>query len=77
MDGANYFPCGLEGVGANYFVNEPFTRIHELLEECHTSIKVPILRTALIDESVGLQNVLNQGFDVDYHNSWHYKKRVY
>ncbi|KAK7841732.1 hypothetical protein CFP56_015000, partial [Quercus suber] len=36
-------------------------------------IKVPILRTALIDESVGgalaLQNVLKQGFDVDYHNA--------
>nr|POE69661.1 leaf rust 10 disease-resistance locus receptor-like protein kinase-like 1.2 [Quercus suber] len=72
LEGAS-FPCGLGGVGANYFVDESFPGIHELLEECNTNIKVPILRTALIDESVGgalaLQNVLKQGFDVDYHNA--------
>ena len=34
-------------------------------------IRVPVLgSTALINESLGLQKVLNQGFDVDYHNSW-------
>ena len=68
LDGAN-FPCDLGGVGHNYFVNESFPRIQELLEECNTNITVPILRTAFIDEPV-LQNVLKKGFDVDYHNAW-------
>ena len=54
------FSCSLDNT-ANYFVDD-------LFEGYNTSIEVPILRTALIDESVGLQNVLNQGFDVDYHN---------
>ena len=59
LDGVN-FSCSLDNT-ANYFVDD-------LFEGYNTSIEVPILRTALIDESVGLQNVLNQGFDVDYHN---------
>ena len=66
LDKANYFPCGGLDYTTNYFVNESFERIPELLEKCHENIKVPILRTA--NESVGLQNVLNQGFDVDYRN---------
>ena len=67
LDGA-IFSCGLDNT-ANYFVNESFMGIHELFEKCHGNIRVPVLGTALIDESLGLQNVLNQGFDVDYHNS--------
>ena len=59
LNGVN-FSCSLDNT-ANYFVDD-------LFEGYNTSIEVPILRTALIDESVGLQNVLNQGFDVDYHN---------
>ena len=57
-----------------YFVSESFPGNHDLFEGCKTIIKVPILRTALIDEFVGgveaLKNVLNQGFDVDYRNDW-------
>ena len=68
LDGEN-FSCSLDNT-ANYFVRESIPGIHDLFEGCNTSIEVPILRTALIDESVGLHNVLNQGFDVDYHNSW-------
>ncbi|KAK7841735.1 leaf rust 10 disease-resistance locus receptor-like protein kinase-like 2.8 [Quercus suber] len=68
LDGANYFPCGLDNT-ANYFVNESFTGIDELFEKCHRHIRVPVLGSALINESLGLQNLLNQGFDVDYHNS--------
>ena len=67
LDGANYFLCGLN-ITAIYFVNESFT--HELFGKCDGHIRVPVLGTALKNESLGLQNVLNQGFDVDYHNSW-------
>ena len=67
LDGANYFLCGLNNT-AIYFVNESFT--HELFGKCDGHIRVPVLGTALKNESLGLQNVLNQGFDVDYHNSW-------
>ena len=66
LDGVN-FSCSLDN-NANYFINESFPGIHDLFKGCNTSIEVPILRTALIDKSVGLQNVLNQGFDVDYRN---------
>ena len=69
LDGVNYFPCGLDNT-AIYFVNESLTGIHELFEKCHGNIGVPVLGTALKNESLGLQNVLNQGFDVDYQNSW-------
>ncbi|KAK4567673.1 hypothetical protein RGQ29_003435 [Quercus rubra] len=70
LDGAKNFSCGLDNT-ANYFVNESFTGIDELFEKCHRHIRVPVLgSTALINESLGLQKVLNQGFDVDYHNSW-------
>ena len=72
----NRFTCSL-GVGGtdkynNYFVDESLSSIElrELTVGCHTNIKVPILRTATINESEGgvptLQKVLNQGFDVDY-----------
>ena len=72
------FPCSLGAVDPRhntaYFVNESFNNTPKLLKECHTNIKVPILRTALINESEGgvkaLRNVLNQGFDVDYSNAW-------
>ena len=67
LDGA-IFSCGIDNT-ANDFVNESFTGIHELFEKCHGNIRDPVLETALIDESLGLQNVLNQGFDADYHNS--------
>ena len=76
LDRAN-FPCPLGGVGAtgntaNYFVDEFSPKIPELLKECNTSIKVPILRTALIGAVWGalpLPKVLKQGFDVDYLNA--------
>ena len=79
LDRAN-FPCPLGGVGAtgntaNYFVDEFSPKIPELLKECNTSIKVPILRTALIGavwEALPLgplPKVLKQGFDVDYLNA--------
>ncbi|KAK7841731.1 leaf rust 10 disease-resistance locus receptor-like protein kinase-like 2.7, partial [Quercus suber] len=67
LDKANYFPCGLDNI---YFVSESFTGIDELFEKCHRNIRVPVLGTALKNESLGLQKVLNQGFDVDYHNFW-------
>ncbi|KAM3703182.1 hypothetical protein ACJW30_04G077300 [Castanea mollissima] len=75
LDGANYFPCSSGGVGAadntyNYFVTDSFPMMDELFKECQRNIRVPVLETALINESLGLQKVLNQGFDVDYHNSW-------
>ena len=76
LDGA-YFSCPLGGVGAtgntaNYLVDEFSPKIPELLKECNTSIRVPILRTALIGAvggSLALTKVLNQGFDVDYLNA--------
>ena len=76
LDGAN-FPCPLGGVGAtgntaNYFVKEFSPKIPELLKECNTSIRVPILQTALtgaVGGSLALTKVLNQGFDVDYLNA--------
>lgn len=76
MERITYFPCPLGGVGntdntANYFVEEFSPKIPELLKECNTSIKVPIL-TALIGavgRALALPDVLNQGFDVDYLNA--------
>jgi hypothetical protein len=76
----NSFKCSL-GVGStdnnnNYFVDESLSSsidLRQLIVECHTNIKVPILRTAPINESEGgvptLQKVLNQGFDVDYRHA--------
>uniref|UniRef100_A0A2N9I0E4 non-specific serine/threonine protein kinase n=1 Tax=Fagus sylvatica TaxID=28930 RepID=A0A2N9I0E4_FAGSY len=46
----------------------------ELIVECKRNFKVPILRSAPINESEGgaptLQKVLNQGFDVEYQRDW-------
>ena len=55
-----------------YFVDESLSSIdlRNLTVQCNTNIKVPILRSALINESergvLTLQKVLNQGFDVEY-----------
>ena len=68
LDGANFSRSSDNT--RNYFVRESFTGIRELFEKCHRNIRVPVLGTALTDESLGLQNVLNQGFDVHYQNSW-------
>jgi hypothetical protein len=71
----NSFKCSLgDGVTDkynNYFVDESLSSIEEeLIVECNRNFKVPILRTAPINESEGgvptLQKVLNQGFDVEY-----------
>ena len=52
LDGVN-FSCSLDNT-TNYFIDESFPGIHDLFKGCNTSIEVPILWTALIDESVGL-----------------------
>ncbi|XP_075662113.1 LEAF RUST 10 DISEASE-RESISTANCE LOCUS RECEPTOR-LIKE PROTEIN KINASE-like 2.1 isoform X1 [Castanea sativa] len=75
LDAAKNFTCSSVGDGAadntyNYFVTESFPSIDELFKKCQSNIRVPVLEAALINESLGLQKVLNQGFDVDYHNSW-------
>ncbi|GMY15302.1 LEAF RUST 10 DISEASE-RESISTANCE LOCUS RECEPTOR-LIKE PROTEIN KINASE-like 2.7 [Fagus crenata] len=69
----NSFNCSLEvGVTYNaYFVDESLWSIQEeLIVECKRNFKVPILRSAPINESEGgvpaLQKVLNRGFDVEY-----------
>ena len=73
----NSFKCSFGASGTdknnNYFVDESLSSsidLRQLIVECHTNIKVPILRTAPINESEGgvptLQKVLNQGFDVEY-----------
>ena len=71
----NRFTCSI-GVGGTdnynaYFVDESLSSIQEeLIVECNTNFKVPILWTAPINESEGgvptLQKVLNKGFDVEY-----------
>ncbi|KAK7824041.1 leaf rust 10 disease-resistance locus receptor-like protein kinase-like 2.1 [Quercus suber] len=54
-----------------YFLNESLAKIH-ILEpaKCRGKIRVPISRTAIIDESAGvvpaLHEALNQGFEVNY-----------
>jgi hypothetical protein len=80
----NRFNCSQFGVSDGksnaYIVDESplgIQRLPQLVEECNHNIKVPILRrsaTALLEDPKGgapevvLQQVINQGFDVEYND---------